>query len=119
MKAYRATEAECQRTIVAAAHAAGWWVHTEHTGMTARGAHLTRGDGRPGWPDLILVHPFHELLWAIELKRKPNKVTTDQFAWMDQLARWADRAEFVYVPDDMDAFIKQLVNPLEPLEQPT
>lgn len=78
-----ASEADCQQAIIDAAMWAGWRVHH------ARAA-------RPG------------RVLAIELKRRPNKPTGDQVVWLDLLRSGGIDARLVWVPDQMDALIKEL-----------
>ncbi len=84
--------------------------------MNQRGRWLTNVQGHTGFPDLCLVHPVHRLLWFVELKRRPNKVEPAQEKWLDALTVFANgiwtRACVVWVPEDMDAFIRELINPL-------
>lgn len=120
----RATESQCQATIVAAALLAGWMVHAERPAQHQSGRWGTPIQGNPGFPDLVLLHPYHRLLWFVELKRKPNKVEPAQQRWHDALGLldvegqgvpWV-QTSVVWVPEQMDAFIAELVAPLGRLE---
>ena len=111
----RATEADCQRTIIEAARLAGWLVHHTRPAQMQSGKWATPLQGDPGFVDLVLCHPARGLLWFVELKRKPNKATAAQQQWMFALADVSDdiSVQFVWVPDELDAFIARLVSPLE------
>lgn len=98
MTVLRATEAECQRTVIDAAKLCGWLVHAERPAQSARGWR-TPVQGHAGFPDLVLVHPTRGLAF-IELKRRPNKVEDAQQAWLDVLGRHAD-ARVWWVPEQL------------------
>jgi hypothetical protein len=101
-------EADYQRTIVAAAQVAGWLVHAERPAQTSHGRWLTNVQGRPGFPDLTLVHPKRQVMLFIELKRKPNKATHDQLLWLWSMRQCGVQAAVVYVPDQLDDFLRFL-----------
>lgn len=101
----RATEAECQTTIIEAARLVGWLVH--HTRPARTGDRWsTPIAGDPGAPDLLLAHPRHGV-WFVELKRRPNKVEPAQTRWLLTLGQHV-RAAVVWVPEDMPAFLRAL-----------
>lgn len=110
MTAPRPTEAECQTTIIEAARLAGWLVHHARPARSERGW-ATPIQGHAGFPDLVLVHPLRGLL-AIELKRRPNKVTPEQHRWLVALRLAGVDARVVWVPDEMDALIAELTAPV-------
>lgn len=103
----RATEAECQATIVEAAKLAGWRVHAERPAQGQRGEWRTHLQGHKGFPDLVLCRGSR--LMFVELKRKPNRVEPAQQQWIAALSAvggvWAG---VVWVPEEMDAFIAVL-----------
>jgi hypothetical protein len=116
----RATESECQTTIVEAAKYGGWLVHAERPARRAAGGYSTPIQGHRGFPDLVLVHPVHRLVVIAELKRRPNKVEPEQRRWLDALAATledstpnAGRVAVVtwWVPDDLDPICLYLANP--------
>lgn len=102
------TEAECQRTILAAAKLAGWRCHAERTSRTASGSYATAIQGDAGFPDLVLVKG--STLLFVELKRdKTGKMGPGQDEWIDALDNVAGvQAMVVYVPSDMARLIKAL-----------
>jgi Holliday junction resolvase len=107
MKAPRATELQCEATIIDAAMRAGWRVHGERTVQTSKGSHLTAIKGHRGWPDLVLVRGNQCLV--VELKRKPNKVEPDQQAWLDVFKSIEGVTPLVvWVPEQQDEFIRYL-----------
>jgi VRR-NUC domain-containing protein len=108
----RPTEAQCQATIVAAAQMFGWLVHAERPAVRQSGRWSTPIQGTPGFPDLVLCHPYHRRLWFIELKRRPNRVEPAQQRWLDTLAIHTD-TRVVYVPEQMDALLRDLARPTE------
>lgn len=107
-KTPRLKEAEYQKTIVATAQLAGWLVHAERPAQTAQGRWLTNQQGRPGFPDLVLVHPQRGQLVFLELKRKPNKPTDDQLLWQFGLQRASQIARIVYVPEQLTQVLDSL-----------
>lgn len=102
----RATEAECEDAIIAAAKLAGWRVHAERHASVRDGKHVTPIKGHKGWPDLVLVRGRE--VWFVELKRKPNKVEPEQHAWLNALECAGVRTAVVWVPEQMQAFIALL-----------
>lgn len=101
----RATELQCQATIVEAAKACGWRVHATRAAQTGRGWR-TPIQGHKGFPDLVLVRG--SLLWFVELKRRPNKVEPDQHDWIDALLDAGALVSVVWVPEGLDDFCAQL-----------
>lgn len=107
MNAPRATEQQCQSTIVQAARLAGWMVHAERPAQRGNGRWMTALQGDPGFPDLVLVRG--ETLLFCELKRRPNKVEPAQQKWLDALeAAWGE-VEVCWVPEEMDWLLSMLV----------
>lgn len=104
----RATEAECQRTIVHGARLCGWYVHHNRPAQMRSGRWSTPIIGHVGFPDLVLVHPVAGL-WFVELKRRPNKLTDEQRAWGVALGAFATW-RCVWVPDELDAFVQELAD---------
>lgn len=101
----RPTELECEATIIAAARTFGWLVHAERPARSGKGWR-TPVKGHKGFPDLVLVRPPQ--LWIVELKRKPNKVETDQQAWLDALQACGVATFVVFVPEQLDEFCASL-----------
>lgn len=91
---------------MAAAEAAGWYVHAERPAVTANGRWLTNQQGKPGFPDLVLCHPKRARLAFVELKRKPNKATDDQRSWLLALASCGVTAVQLYVPEDLERLLR-------------
>lgn len=105
MSAPRATESQCQATIVATAKMFGWRVHAERAANSGRGWR-TPIQGHAGFPDLVLVRDGRALV--VELKRRPNKVEPEQQEWLDALAAAGLEARVVWVPEQLDAFTAEL-----------
>lgn len=103
--ATRATELDCERTIIAGARMLGYRVHGERAAFS-RGKFSTPIKGDPGWPDLVIVG--HGYCFVAELKRRPNKVEPAQQAWLDSLSAAGIHAGVVWVPEGMDGFLGML-----------
>lgn len=101
----RASERECQATIVAIAKMFGWRVHAERPAQAGKGWR-TPIQGHAGFPDLVLVRDDRVL--AVELKRKPNRLEDDQREWLEALAVAGVETRVVWVPEGMDAFNAEL-----------
>ena len=98
----RATEAQCQATLIAAATRAGWRVHAERPAQVRTGRWATNVQGHTGWPDLALAHPDRGFL-LVELKRKPNRIEPAQQAWHDLLRAAGIDVQVWWVPEELDA----------------
>lgn len=96
----RASEADCQDTIVAAAKAAGWRVHAARPAASRTGRWSTPIQGHAGFPDLILVHRTRGLV-VVELKRRPNSVEPDQREWLVQLRAAGLQVCVWWVPEQL------------------
>jgi len=110
----RATESECQRTIIDAAGLAGWMCHAERPAVRQSGRWSTPIAGHPGFPDLVLVHPARGILTFVELKRRPNKVEPAQARWHGALAAIGADVRVWYVPDDLDEILQFLTRGARP-----
>jgi VRR-NUC domain len=104
----RATEAECQATIIAAARLGGWLVHAERPAQRRSLAWSTPIQGDPGFPDLVAAHPDRGVLAFIELKRRPNKVEPAQARWHRTLAALGADVRVWWVPEELDAVCRFL-----------
>jgi hypothetical protein len=106
----RATEAECQTTIIETARLAGWKVAAFRPAQTRHGWRTAvQGDGA-GWPDLALFHPATRRTMFVELKRHPYKLQPEQAAWGETLIACGHIWRVVYVPDELDQFCQELVD---------
>lgn len=103
--ALRAMESEYEDTIIQAASTLGYRVHVERKARTKDGFR-TPIKGHPGWPDIVIVG--YGRAWFIELKRKPNKPTDDQYAWLEALLQAGVSAFVAYVPEQLQAIIDDL-----------
>lgn len=101
----RPTEADCQKTIVAAAIMLGYRVHHTRPAQTRRGWR-TPMIGHVGFPDLVIAG--HGRIWFVELKRKPNKVDDPQQHWLAALTLAGADARVVWVPDGQQSFIDEM-----------
>lgn len=86
-----ATEAEFQDTVTEMADRLGWRWHHETDSRRSEA----------GFPDLVLVHPNHGVLW-LELKTAKGRVRAEQHNWIYALQQAGQRA-FVVRPADLDA----------------
>lgn len=106
----RATELQSEDTIIAAAILHGWRVHGERAAMRQSGKYSTPIKGHPGWPDLVLVHPYHRRMLAVELKRHPNRVEPAQQAWHEALATVGIDVQVWWVPECLPTVLALLAN---------
>jgi hypothetical protein len=106
----RATEAQCQRTIVEAARLGGWMIYHNRPAQNSAGRWRTALQGHAGFPDLVLVHPDARLVWFVEIKRKPNKLAPDQLVWRTALEEAGADYRLVWVPEEQDEFCQELVS---------
>jgi hypothetical protein len=106
----RATEAQCQRTVVEAARIGGWMIYHNRPAQNGNGRWRTALQGHQGFPDLVLVHDRARLLWFVELKRRPNKLAPDQETWRDVLLAAGADYRVVWVPEELDEFCQTLVS---------
>lgn len=83
-------EADLQATIVQAAELLGWWVYHPYDSRRSE----------PGWPDLVLVHPFRGMIYA-ELKIESKNPTPVQHQVLTLLARWSSSV-YVWRPSNLD-----------------
>lgn len=107
----RLRELEAEATIIAAARAAGWYVHGSRTTVLPSGRHATPLKGNRGFPDLFLAHHRHPIALAVELKRKPNQVEPDQQAWHDALRHAGITVHVWWVPEQLTEILAYLANP--------
>lgn len=107
VKLPRASESQCQATIVDAARRGGWLCHAERTSTTAGGRWMTAIQGDVGWPDLVLVR-HHEAVF-LELKRRPGRVAPAQQTWLHALRAAGLRAGVVWVPEGVDQLVDFLL----------
>lgn len=75
------SEKDLQAAVIGAARVLGWRHY--HTFDSRR--------SEPGFPDLVLVHPEHGVLF-VELKAATGKVTTHQELWLASLRAAGARA---------------------------
>ena len=72
-----------------------WTAFPAGGGGKIRGAKLKRMGLKPGWPDLIVLHPYEltTLVVGIELKAKKGRLSEAQAATCEAL--WAANARYV------------------------
>lgn len=109
----RATELECETTIIQTATRFGWLVHGERTVRVNAGArgYATPVKGHPGFPDLVLAHRTLPLAIIAELKRMPNTVEPAQRLWHDRLRAAGLDVQIWWVPEALDELVAYLADP--------
>jgi hypothetical protein len=107
----RATERDCQATIVEAARLLEYRVLAIRpaAGGKAGGGWASPIQGDPGYPDLTLVHRRAGVLW-VELKRSPNLLEHDQEAWRDAFTDAGLTWRLVWVPEQLGQFVQELAD---------
>ena len=108
-KGQRASERDCQATVVEAARVAGWRVLAIRPAVGRQGRWQSPIQGDAGYPDLTLVHPRAGVLF-VELKRSPNRLEPDQAAWRDALRAAGVAWRLVWVPEQLGTFCQELVD---------
>lgn len=81
----RMTEDELLDAVLTLASALGWYAHHDRPARTADGRWCTPVQGDRGFPDLVLAHPRHGVIFR-ELKSATGKLEDDQAAWLEALA---------------------------------
>jgi hypothetical protein len=85
--------------VIELAHAAGWKAAHFRAALTAKGFRTAvAGDGA-GFPDLVLVHPRHGIIFA-ELKTERGVISAEQLAWQHRLQVAGQRA-YIWRPHDL------------------
>lgn len=108
--AARASELECQATIIATAKLAGWRCHAQRAAFTGDGRVVTPIQGHRGFPDLVLAHPRRRLLIVAELKRHKNTVEPEQRIWHAALAAAGVPVSIWWVPEQQQAILAFLTD---------
>lgn len=102
------TEAELQRSVLELAAMFGWRVAHFRAARTAHGWRTAVAADGAGFPDLVLVHPEHGVIFA-ELKSSKGTLTDEQRAWAVALtaarARW-----YCWRPSDWPEVVATLSN---------
>jgi len=92
--------------VIRLAHLYGWRVHHVRPGMTSRGRWITNVQGNVGFPDLVLAHERHGVIFA-ELKTDTGRLTADQNAWLHTLTLAGEEAH-VWRPSNTKLITKRL-----------
>lgn len=85
MNRLRATEDEWKATVVAALRLSGWRFIHFRPAQDRRGRWSTPLEGDLGFPDVVAVRDGWIL--ALELKTERGRVSDDQRAWLNDLAK--------------------------------
>lgn len=105
-KGERATEKQCQSTIVDAARLLGYRVLSIRPAFS-RNKFSTPIQGDAGYPDLTLAHPRAGVIF-VELKRSPNRLEPEQVEWRQALTEAGAIWRLVWVPEQLDEFVREL-----------
>ena len=93
-------EAEFEAALVDLAHTFGWAAVGFRPARTNKGWRTpVKWDGK-GWPDLVLTHPKHGVIFA-ELKTGRGRLSPEQTEWQTRLGDAGQRV-FVWRPADSD-----------------
>jgi hypothetical protein len=96
----KVSEAAFQQVVIDVARWHGWKVFHPLPAQNARGRWRTAQAGDTGFPDLVLAHPKHGVIFA-ELKSAIGKLSDRQQAWIDTL-RQAGAEVYVWRPADIE-----------------
>jgi len=100
------SERDFQDQVIALAILHGWKVHHVRPGMTSTGRWMTHVQGHRGFPDLVLCHDKHGIVFA-ELKANKGRLDEAQVDWL----RFLDAAGgevYVWRPTDLPYILKRL-----------
>ena len=86
------TEKTLQGLVIRTARILGWLVY--HTYDSRR--------SEPGFPDLVLVHPVHGIIFA-ELKTARGELTADQRAWFAAIVPHEGVQAHIWRPKDWES----------------
>jgi hypothetical protein len=100
------SEKSFQSVVVEIARWHGWKVFHPLPAQNSRGRWATHQIGDPGFPDLVLAHSEHGLLFA-ELKSLTGRLSEAQIGWINTLTA-ANCAVVVWRPSDLET-IKQVL----------
>jgi len=106
VSALAATEREHQDAIIDACRWLGYRVVHFRPARDRHGRYHTALQGDPGFVDLVIAG--HGRCLLVELKRRPNRTTPDQDAWLAALTAAGVDARVVWLPDGQQALIDQL-----------
>jgi hypothetical protein len=109
----RATEKDCQATIVDTARTLQYRVLALRPAVGRQGRWQTPIQGDAGYPDLTLVHRRAGVLF-VELKRAPNDLEAGQVAWRQALVEAGAVWRLVWVPEQLDTFCQELADRAAP-----
>jgi len=99
------TEAAFQAQVVELARLFGWKLHHTRPAMVA-GRWMTPLTGDAGFPDLVLAHQDHGVVFA-ELKADRGRLSPGQRDWRTEL-ELAGAEVYVWRPQDLDFIVRRL-----------
>jgi hypothetical protein len=100
------SERAFQDKVIAMAIMYGWKVHHVRPGMNSKGRWMTHVQGHIGFPDLVLAHASHGIIYA-ELKSDTGRATVEQLNWL-QVLNEAGAECYVWRPADFHYIVKRL-----------
>lgn len=83
------SEAQFQTWVIGVARWNGWLVQHSRPSREGSGSWSTAITGDVGFPDLVLAHPKHGVLFA-ELKSETGKTSPGQTIWLEALLEGAE-----------------------------
>lgn len=93
-------------TVVHLAKLRGWLVYHARPAQVRPGVWRTPYTGDRGFPDLVLVHQTHGIIFA-ELKTQTGRLSVHQRAWLDTLQK-AGREAYCWRPDQLPLIAQRL-----------
>lgn len=76
--------------------------------MTARGSWVTRMDGNPGFPDLVLLRPPRLIFAEVKRSLKGRQATPEQQIWLAQLSAVPGVEVYLWTPEGWDDIVDLL-----------
>lgn len=102
------SEKDWQAYVVNLAHQCGWLVQHSRVSQVG-GRHMTAITGNIGFPDLVLAHEQHGVVFA-ELKAEIGQMSAAQTAWRMRLMRHAEW--YLWRPSDIKGVERRLMGHL-------
>jgi hypothetical protein len=100
------SEKQFQDQVIALAILHGWKVHHVRPGMSSTGRWLTHVQGHTGFPDLVMAHNTHGILF-VECKTIKGRLSEAQVDWCRTLDA-AGAETYVWRPTDLHFIQRRL-----------
>lgn len=88
------TEDEFATWVLDVAHLGGWLAFHARPAANRRGQYTTPMAGDPGFPDWVLVHAQHGVIFA-ELKGDGGRPSEAQLRWLGAIEHWRETCELM------------------------